>query len=99
MKELTFGELKQALVCCTVFKDCYGCPLFDDNKLKTVSAGDTTCTQQLMAAAMNCISTMERDLADVRSLAGRWEETATAHEQTIIKLHEDIDRRAKNEKI
>lgn len=99
MKELTFGELKQALTCCTIFKSCFDCPLLDRDESKTVSAGDKTCTQQLMAAAMNCINIMERDLSDVRSLAGRWEETATAHEQTIIKLHEDIDRRARNEKL
>ncbi len=93
MKELTFGELKQALVCCTIFKSCYDCPLFDGNKLKTVSAGDPTCTQQLMAAAMNCINVMEKDLAEANKRAAGWEETATKHEQEIFRLHESLDRK------
>lgn len=93
MKELTFGELKQALACCTIFKSCHDCPLFDRNELKTVSAGDPTCTQQLMTAAMNCINIMEKDLVDANKRAEMWEAAATQHEQEIFRLHESLDRK------
>ena len=93
MKEFTYGELKQGLLCCTVYKDCRNCPCFDEETMTTTSVGDTSCTMQLMAAAMNCINTMERDLAEVRALAGRWEEAATAHEKALIELHESLDRK------
>ena len=93
MKELTFGELKQALACCTIFKSCYDCPLLDRDELKTVSAGDKTCTQQLMAAAMNCINVLEKDLNDANNRAANWEAAATQHEQEIFRLHESLDRK------
>ena len=93
MKEFTYGELKQGLLCCTVYRDCKGCPCFDEDTMTTTSVGDVSCTMQLMAAAMNCINTMERDLADVSALAGRWEEAATAHEQEIFRLHATLDRK------
>lgn len=63
--ELTYGELKQGLLCCTVYKQCYGCPLFDADKMQTATMGDLTCTQQLMSAALNCINTMEKDLKTI----------------------------------
>lgn len=93
MLELTFGELKQGLICCTVHKRCAGCPLFDEDKMQTATAGDLTCTQQLMAAAMNCINIMEHDLTEARKLASQWEEIATTHEQAVIALYESLDRR------
>lgn len=64
MIELTFGELKQALLCCTVYRNCDGCPLFRGSDLGTVSAGDLLCTDMLMSAAMNCINVMEKDLIE-----------------------------------
>ena len=67
MKELTYGELKQALICCTVYRTCTGCPLYRGGDLGTVSAGDLTCTGLLMAAALNCINTLEKDLEAARS--------------------------------
>lgn len=39
MIELTFGELKQALICCTVYRDCTNCPLYKGGDIGTVSAG------------------------------------------------------------
>lgn len=64
MKEFTFGELKQGLICCTVYKNCKGCPLFDEDTMQTTTNGDSSCTMQLMAAALNCINVMEKDLAE-----------------------------------
>lgn len=63
MVELSFGELKQGLICCTVYKNCSGCPLYMGGDLGTASAGDLTCTGMLMAAALDCINVMEKDLA------------------------------------
>jgi hypothetical protein len=63
IKELSFAELKQGLLCCTVYKDCDGCPLYRGGDLGLVSAGDLTCTGMLMAAALDCINVMEKDLA------------------------------------
>ena len=87
MKEFTYGELKQALVCCTVYQNCQNCPMYrgDDE------GPEPNCTYQVMSAAMNCINTMERDLAEVRSLAGRWEYAATANELELIGLHKSFD--------
>lgn len=79
MRELTFGELKQGLICCTVYRDCKGCPLFDEDSMKTSMAGDLTCAQQLMSAAMNCINVMEKDLDDTNK---RWEEFAKKVRET-----------------
>ena len=93
MVELTFGELKQGLLCCTVYKDCAGCPLYRDGDFGSVSAGDPTCTNMLMTAAMNCINTMEKDLEVANKRADDWEAAATAHEQALIELHESFDRR------
>jgi hypothetical protein len=76
MKELTFGELKQGLLCCTVYKNCSGCPLYMGGDLGTASAGDLTCTGMLMAAALNCINVMKKDLADAVKSADMWKEQA-----------------------
>ncbi len=92
MKEFTFGELKQALICCTVYRSCDGCPLYQGGDLGPVSAGDLTCTDMLLAAAMNCINVMEKDLAGAVKRAEEWEAVATKHEQELIELHESLDR-------
>ncbi len=76
MVELTFGELKQALICCTVYRNCNGCPLYRGDDLGPVFAGDISCTGMLMAAAMNCITVMEKDLAEANKRANDWEELA-----------------------
>ena len=76
MKEFTFGELKQGLICCTVYKNCSGCPLYMGGDLGTASCGDLTCTGMLMAAALNCINVMEKDLADAVKRADMWKEQA-----------------------
>ena len=76
MVELSFGELKQGLICCTVYKNCTGCPLYMGGDLGTASAGDPTCTGMLMSAAFNCINTMEKDLADAVKRVDMWEEHA-----------------------
>lgn len=76
MVELSYGELKDALFCCTVCRNCRGCPLFDEDKMQTATAGDLSCTDQLLAAAMNCINVMEKDLADANKRANDWEEFA-----------------------
>ena len=85
MVELTFGELKTALICCTVYKDCNKCSLSATNS-------DLTCKHILMSAAMNCINVLEKDLADMTTKAEQWEKVATKHEQEIIQLHESLDR-------
>lgn len=93
MKELTFGELKQGLICCTVYKNCAGCPLYMGGDFGTASAGDLTCTDMLLSAAMNCINVMEKDLREANQRAKSWEQTAEAHEQEIFRLHESLDRK------
>ena len=93
MREFTFGELKQGLICCVVNRNCAGCPMFDEDTRTTATAGDLTCTYQLMSAAFNCINVMEKDLADAISRAERWEAVATKHEQALIEIHESADRR------
>lgn len=95
MVELTFGELKQGLLCCTVYRDCKGCPLFDEDKMQTATVGDYSCTTQLMAAAMNCINVMEKDLADANKRAETWENVATTNEKALFELYENIDRGGK----
>jgi hypothetical protein len=76
MIELTYGELKKALTCCTVYRTCDGCPLYRGGDLGPVSAGDLTCTGMLMSAAMNCINVMEKDLAEANAVAERWKNMA-----------------------
>jgi hypothetical protein len=95
MKELTFGELKQGLICCTVYRDCKGCPLFDEDNMQAANAGDITCSQQLMAAAMNCINVMEKDLAAMTKMASDWEEQCTMRENELFELRESLDSRGK----
>lgn len=93
MIELTFGELKQALICCTVYRDCTNCPLYKGGDIGTASAGDLTCTGILMAAAMNCINVMEKDLEDMTNRANAWEEQCTMRENELFELRESLDRR------
>ena len=66
MRTYTLGELKQGLICCTVYRNCSACPLADERN----------CTHQLMSAAMNCINVMEQDLAEANKRADDWEELA-----------------------
>ena len=93
MVELTYGELKTALICCTVYKSCNGCPLYRGDDLGPVSAGDLTCTGMLMAAAMNCINVMEKDLADITTQAKQWEKQCLMREKELFALRESLDRR------
>ena len=72
MKEFTYGELKHGLVCCTVYRDCTTCPLYRGDDL----GPEEDCTYQLMSAAFNCISTMEKDLEVATKRADDWEELA-----------------------
>jgi hypothetical protein len=95
MIELTYGELKKALTCCTVYRTCDGCPLYRGGDLGPVSAGDLTCTGMLMSAAMNCINVMEKDLADANKRAEMLEGAATADEKALFELYESIDRGGK----
>lgn len=93
--ELTFGELKTALLCCTVYQNCSGCPLF-----RGPEEGPTNnCTYHLLSAAMNCINTMEKDLASATKKAADWEEVATIHERDLIALRESAGRAILNVKI
>ncbi len=91
MVELTYGELKNALLCCTVYRDCTNCPLYINDDLGPQS----DCAYHLMSAAMNCINIIEKDLADANKRADKWEEAATLHEKTIIELRESFDRRGR----
>ena len=93
MVELTYGELKQGLICCTVYRNCKECPLFNEDTMQTATAGDLSCTTQLLAAAMNCINVMEKDLEATKKLVDEWEAVATLHEKSLIELHESLDRR------
>jgi hypothetical protein len=98
MVELTYGELKQGLLCCTVYKNCKGCPLYGGDDIGPVSAGDLTCTEMLMSAAMNCINVMEKDLTDTATQAKQWEEQCLMREKELFALRESLDmRRPKNE--
>lgn len=72
MVELSFGELKQGLICCTVYRNCSGCPLY----MGPEKGPHEECTYQLMSAAFNCINVMEKDLADAAKRADMWEEHA-----------------------
>lgn len=95
MVELTYGELKQGLICCTVYRDCKGCPLFNEDTIQTATADDLPCTTRLLAAAMNCINVMEKDLEAAKKLADEWEAVATLHEKSLIELQESLDHRGK----
>lgn len=85
MREFTFGELKQGLICCTITHDCQHCPFYKED--------DFSCMYQLLSASFNCINVMEKDLAEANKRSDMWEDTATKHEQEIIRLHESFDRR------
>lgn len=61
MKELSFGDLKQGLICCTVYRNCSGCPLY----MGPEKGPHEECTYKLMSAAFNCITTMEKDFAEL----------------------------------
>jgi hypothetical protein len=98
MVELAYGELKQALICCTVYRDCTGCPLYKKDVISSALAGDPTCTYHLLSAAMNCINVMEKDLADANTRAEKWEEVATKNEKALIELYESLDHGGKNDK-
>ena len=89
MKEFTYGELKQGLLCCTVYKDCKGCPCFDEDTMTTISVGDASCTMQLMSAAMNCINVMEKDLADANKRAEMWEEHAKNLQEALLEANRE----------
>jgi hypothetical protein len=93
MVELTYSELKKALICCTVYRTCDGCPLYRGGDLGPVSAGDLTCTGMLMSAAMNCINVMEKDLADMTKKADNWEDQCTMREKELFELRESLDRK------
>jgi hypothetical protein len=86
--ELTFGELKTALMCCTVYRDCTNCPLYINDDI----GPKQDCTYHLLSAAMNCINIMEKDLDDANKRADGWEYVATHHEQELITLRESLDR-------
>jgi hypothetical protein len=62
--------------------------------MKTATAGDLSCTYQLMSAAFNCINTMEKDLSEVVKRAEQWEAVACSHEQALIELRESLDNRS-----
>lgn len=72
MVELSFGDLKQGLICCTVYRNCSGCPLY----MGPERGPHEECTYQLMSAALNCINVMEKDLADAVKSADMWKEQA-----------------------
>lgn len=87
MIELTYDELKQGLLCCTVYKDCTHCPLNE------IRERESNCIYALTSAAMNCINTMERDFAEVSALADRWKNSAAVHDLAYIKLHGNADKK------
>ena len=95
MKEFTFGEIKNGLLCCAMNKNCKECA-FKDSTI-AVNGGDLTCTQQLMAAAFNCINTMEKDLGAALLKAEQWEEQCTLREYDLYELRASIDREPKND--
>jgi hypothetical protein len=82
MVELTYGELKQGLLCCTVYQDCSSCPLYRGPE----EGPEENCTYQLMSAAMNCINIMEKDLEAVNKRAELWEEHAKNLDETRREL-------------
>lgn len=72
MREFTYGELKQGLICCTVYRDCAACPCYRGHE----AGPEEDCTYKLMSAAMNCIHVMEKDLEEANKRADDWEEFA-----------------------
>lgn len=80
MREFTFGELKQGLICCTVYRNCAGCPLY----MGPERGPHEECTYQLMSAAFNCINTMEKDLADAVKRADDWEYFAREQSRELM---------------
>lgn len=92
MRELSFGELKQGLICCTVYRNCSGCPLY----MGPDRGPHEECTYQLMSAAMNCINVMEKDLAKAVQRAENWEEQCLMREKELFELRESLDRRIKD---
>lgn len=99
MVELTSCEVRHALNCCTVNQSCDNCPLYQGPNSGPVRAKDLTCTDILLTAALRVIENLTNDLADAQNRAAEWEATCEAHERKIFELHEDIDRRAGNEKL
>ena len=83
MVELSFGELKLGLVCCTVNKDCKFCPLREIHG----NEQSISCMQTLLSAAFNCINTMEADMTRLSELASSWEATCLKHENRIHELN------------
>jgi hypothetical protein len=86
MIKLTYSELKQALLCCTAFRDCTHCPL---NNI-TEPDPEVRCTYHLMSAAWNCINAMEKDLIDIKTLTEHWDDAVAAYEVDVIKLREKL---------
>ena len=80
MRDFTYGELKQGLLCCTVYRDCTDCPLYINDDL----GSRADCTYALMSAAMNCINVMEKDLADANKRADDWEEFAREQSRELM---------------
>ena len=85
MIELTYGELKQGLLCCTVYRDCTNCPLYINDDL----GPRADCTYALMSAAMNCINVMEKDLADANKRAEMWEEHAKNLQEALLEANHE----------
>ena len=85
MIELSFGELKQGLLCCTVYRDCTNCPLYINDDL----GPRADCTYALMSAAMNCINVMEKDLADANKRADMWEEHAKNLQEALLEANHE----------
>ena len=85
MIELSFGELKQGLLCCTVYRDCTNCPLYINDDL----GPRADCTYALMSAAMNCINVMEKDLADANKRAEMWEEHAKNLQEALLEANHE----------
>lgn len=86
--ELTFGELKRGLLCCTVYRDCANCPLYINDDL----GPKQDCTYHLMSAAMNCINVMEKDLEEANKRASGWEVQCLMREAELFQLRESLDR-------
>ena len=85
MIELTYGELKHGLLCCTVYRDCTNCPLYINDDL----GPRADCTYALMSAAMNCINVMEKDLADANKRAEMWEEHAKNLQEALLEANHE----------
>lgn len=100
MIELTSCEVRHALNCCVVNQSCVNCPLYQGpDSGPAAYVEDMTCTDILLTAALKVIENLTNDLADAQNRAAEWEATCEAHERKIFELYEDIDRRARNEKL